>query len=92
MQRLTRLTCSRGPLLACLLMSSLGCARQPLTVTTVEVLTPPPALLLPRPLPPLAGETNADLARGYLECVGVVQALNADKATLQRWAQLSRSK
>jgi hypothetical protein len=64
-----------------------GCARQPPVVTTqVQVLTPPPALLGEIDCPPLAGDTNADLARAYLDCLGVVDRHNEDKAALTQWA------
>lgn len=85
-RRWIRLTCGRGLSLACLLTCSLGCARQPLTLPTVEILTPPAALLTEIAPPGLAGDTNADLARAYLECVGVVASHNADKVALKRWS------
>lgn len=74
-----------GLLAACLLTSTMGCARQPVPQTTVVTLKPPASLLAEIPPPALAGDTNADLARAYLECVGVVREHNEDKAAIRAW-------
>ena len=80
-----------GLLAACLLTCTAGCARQPVPQTTVVTLRPPASLLADIPPPVLRGDTNADLARAYLECVGVVREHNEDKAAARRWMDAERS-
>lgn len=71
----------------CLLPLSSGCEAPPAVVTQTQVLTPPPAWLLPTPEPRRVIEHCGDLLEFGREALAALAQCNADKARVAEWAE-----
>lgn len=73
-------------MLACLVLSLSSCAStKPVTVTKVETLTPPAALLQPIPEPECVPTTWGDLFDCWVDAMAALRQANAQLEQLRAW-------